>query len=103
MWSALRHPNVSPFLGVTMTGTQYVMVSEWMTNGNINEFVKVHPDADQLKLVSLPFDALLYQFADDHLASIAERRRQGAGLFTWPGIDPRRSKRGASFNPQSLC
>lgn len=62
MWSALRHPNVLPLLGATMVGTQYVMVSEWMTNGNINEFVKAHPDTDRLRLVSLPFEALLYRF-----------------------------------------
>ena len=52
MWSALRHPNVLPLLGATMTGTQFVMVSEWMVNGNINEFVEMHPDTDRLGLVN---------------------------------------------------
>ena len=28
------------------------MVSEWMANGNINEFVRVHPDANRFELVS---------------------------------------------------
>ena len=42
-----------------MIGVQFVMVSEWMVNGNINEFVKVHPDADRLGLVGLPPEALL--------------------------------------------
>ena len=51
MWSALRHPNVLPLLGATMTGTQFVMVSEWMENGNIKEFVEAHPDTDRLELV----------------------------------------------------
>ena len=51
MWSALRHPNVLPLLGATMTGTQFVMVSEWMENGNIKEFVEAHPDTDRLGLV----------------------------------------------------
>ena len=54
MWKALRHPNILPLLGVTMTGTQLVMVSEWMTNGTINEFVKLHPNADRFELVRLP-------------------------------------------------
>ena len=49
----LRHPNVLPLLGVTMTKNQFVMVSEWMENGNINQFVKAHADADRLKLVCL--------------------------------------------------
>jgi hypothetical protein len=51
MWSALRHPNVLPLLGVTMAGTQFSMVSEWMNKGNINEFVEVDPDANRLELV----------------------------------------------------
>ena len=36
-----------------MTKNQFVMVSEWMENGNINQFVKAHADADRLKLVRL--------------------------------------------------
>lgn len=59
MWSALRHPNVLPLLGATMIGAQYMMVSEWMANGNINEFVEAHQDADQLGLVSFIFKVLL--------------------------------------------
>ena len=51
MWSALHHPNVLPLLGATMTGARFTMVSEWMKDGNINEFVKAHPVVDQLKLV----------------------------------------------------
>ena len=51
MWSALRHPNVLPLLGVSMAGIQFSMVSEWMDGGNINEFVKVDPDANRLELV----------------------------------------------------
>jgi len=50
-WKALWHPNVLPLIGATMIGTQLVMVSEWMPNGNINEFVKAHPDANRLELV----------------------------------------------------
>ena len=42
-----------------MIGVQFVMVSEWMLNGNINEFVKARPDADRLGLVGLPPETLL--------------------------------------------
>lgn len=52
MWSTLHHPNVLPLLGVMMTNAQFAMVSEWMVNGNISQFVEVHPDADRLVLVS---------------------------------------------------
>lgn len=50
-WKALRHPNVVPLLGVTMTNNQFMMVSEWMSNGNINEFIKAHGDANRFELV----------------------------------------------------
>ena len=29
----------------------FAMASEWMTNGNINEFIKVHRDANRFELV----------------------------------------------------
>jgi serine/threonine protein kinase len=54
-WKALRHPNVLPLVGATMTGNRFMMVSEWMANGSINEYVKAHMDADRLKLVRIPF------------------------------------------------
>ena len=50
-WKALRHQNVLPLLGVTMSSNQFTMVSEWMVNGNINEFIKVHRDANRFELV----------------------------------------------------
>ena len=50
-WKALRHQNALPLLGVMMKGNQFVMVSEWMANGNINEFIKTHWDANRFKLV----------------------------------------------------
>ena len=51
MWGTLRHPNVLPLFGVTMAENRFVMVSEWMENGNINEFVKAHTDVNRLGLV----------------------------------------------------
>ena len=51
MWKTLRHPNVLPLIGVTMTEIRFEIVSEWMVNGNINDFVKARPDVDRLGLV----------------------------------------------------
>ena len=34
-----------------MSENQYAMVSEWMVNGNINEFVEAHRDANRFELV----------------------------------------------------
>ena len=51
MWKTLQHPNVLPLVGVTMSNAHFAMISEWMTNGNIIEFVKANSDANRLKLV----------------------------------------------------
>lgn len=53
MWSSLRHQNVLPLLGVMITENSFAMVSEWMVNGNVNEFVRVCPDANRFELVGL--------------------------------------------------
>lgn len=51
-WKALRHPNVLPLMGVIMSETEFAMVSEWMDNGNINQFVKEQPNVNRFELVS---------------------------------------------------
>jgi serine/threonine protein kinase len=51
-WRALRHPNVLPLLGAIMTEDRFAMVSEWMKNGNINEFIKKNQGANRFELVS---------------------------------------------------
>ena len=34
-----------------MDSHEFVMVSEWMENGNINEFIRTHRDVDRFELV----------------------------------------------------
>ena len=34
-----------------MTKDRFAMVSEWMANGNINQFVVAHQDANRFELV----------------------------------------------------
>ena len=50
-WKTLRHPNILPLLGATISENRFVIISEWMEKGNINEFVKADPNADRLGLV----------------------------------------------------
>ena len=52
-WKSLHHPNVLPLLGVTMSEKQLTMVSEWMVDGNINEFVKAHRNVNPFQLVGI--------------------------------------------------
>lgn len=60
IWKALRHPNVLTLVGVMMSEDRLVMVSEWMENGNINDFVKAHPDVNRLELVRFSFGVLFF-------------------------------------------
>ena len=51
MWKHLKHPNILPLLGVTVSEHRFAMISEWMENGNINEFIKKDPYAKPIELV----------------------------------------------------
>jgi len=53
-WRHLRHPNVIPLLGaeLDMQTPRFRLVSEWMDNGNINEFIKNHGQVNRVQLVS---------------------------------------------------
>ena len=55
VWKTLHHPNVLPLLGAAMGKTQLTMASEWMVNGNVNEFTKAHVNVDRLGLVGSRF------------------------------------------------
>ena len=50
------------------------MVSDWMANGNINDFVKAHPDTNRLELVGLTL-SFRFKFIDDQISYLAEKRR----------------------------
>lgn len=55
LWSQLSHTNVLPFYGIHRFGdkrNRIGLVSPWMHNGNINQFLKKCPDADRRSLVS---------------------------------------------------
>ena len=60
-WRTLRHENVLPLLGVTMTENLLVMVSKWAVNGNIVEFVKGGINSDRkFRLVCPSFKVLTF-------------------------------------------
>ncbi|KAF9786281.1 kinase-like domain-containing protein [Thelephora terrestris] len=59
-WNALRHPNVLSLIGVTMTKGEFVMASEWMANGNINEFVEAHWEVNRFELLEDVARGLIY-------------------------------------------
>ena len=81
-WKRLTHPNILSLLGVTIDHFQ--LISDWMSGGDLPDYIKNHSDADRLGLVGAPpvvFDPFL-------LSSLAIRRRQGPPL---PPLLQRRS------------
>lgn len=64
MWKHLRHPNIVPFLGVTLEPLQ--LVSEWMPGGELREHLRKNSNTDPMNLVShvlLSLDAGLLLFS----------------------------------------
>ena len=49
MWKRLKHPNILPLLGITVIPLQ--LISNWMSNGDLPEYLRRHSDADRLELV----------------------------------------------------
>ena len=88
MWKYLDHPNIVPLLGVTFTPLQ--LISEWMPDGDLAEWIKKHPSADRLSLVGVPpavFDPIL-------IPPPAIRCRRRTLLSPLPSRSPRRSPGG---------
>jgi len=51
-WKWLRHENILPFIGVSLEPPLFSIISERMENGNIMDFIRVHPNHNRLRLVS---------------------------------------------------
>lgn len=51
IWRHLRHPNILPLTGVTIGSERCSMVSDWMENGTIKQFIEMNPDANRIELV----------------------------------------------------
>jgi hypothetical protein len=86
-----------------MSETQFAMVSDWMADGNINDFVKAHPGVNRLALVgSLSgLYCLRFKLVDDRVTRLAGRRRSGLDVHPWSGNDPWGSQRGAASTPRA--
>ena len=57
-WKHLEHPNIVPLLGVTIDPPQ--LISDWMSGGNLTEYITNNPEADRLRLVGT-LSASLYE------------------------------------------
>ncbi|CAE6504651.1 unnamed protein product [Rhizoctonia solani] len=53
-WSKMRHENVHELMGVLLfKGQSLGMVSEWMENGNLHEYLRKNPDTDRYQMASI--------------------------------------------------
>ena len=52
MWNRRSHPNILPLLGVSNKDLDFIMVSEWMENGNVKQYISANPEVNRLSLVS---------------------------------------------------
>jgi len=51
-WKYVLHPNVVPFLGVSEVLFSFSIITPWLPNGNIADYVQKHEGVDRLQLVS---------------------------------------------------
>ena len=69
-WKHLSNPNILPLLGVSVSADPhcFLILTDWMSNGNVVEFTRSHPEENRLRLVS-PFTVPL-QFSS-HLITFS--------------------------------
>ena len=55
VWKQLNHPNVLPFLGINMElfTPRFCLVSPWMSNGSLLDYLKKNPEHNRVKAVGL--------------------------------------------------
>jgi hypothetical protein len=52
MWKCLTHQNIVPLLGVTINPFQ--LISNWMSGGDLPDYIEKNLDVDRLNLVRIP-------------------------------------------------
>jgi hypothetical protein len=74
----------------------FAMASEWMVNGNIIEFIRVHRDVNRFELVGLISTANRFHRSDS--PSTAQRCCEGVDIYAWPSNDTRGLEGGMTSN-----
>jgi hypothetical protein len=77
MWRTLRHPNVLPLIGVMMSESQFAMISDWMADGNICDYVKKYPSVNRIELVGVASETPPPWFVDGRKSSRWKGSRRG--------------------------
>jgi serine/threonine protein kinase len=66
----LEHPNIVPFLGVTIDPLE--LISDWMPGGDLPGYIANHPNVDRLSLVGVPYNPLCKTLIPRQLSDVAE-------------------------------
>ena len=53
IWAGLHHENILPLIGMAIFDGVPVLVSEWMENGNLVQFLSANINADRLEMVRI--------------------------------------------------
>ncbi|KAJ7584964.1 kinase-like domain-containing protein [Mycena floridula] len=79
VWKQLDHPNVLPFLGVNVDlfAPSFCLVSPWMSNGNLIQFLHQHPDFDRRNAIIDIASAM--QYLHENLPPIVHADIRGVG------------------------
>ncbi|CAE7085759.1 unnamed protein product, partial [Rhizoctonia solani] len=73
LWSRMDHPHIHRLQGVILFRDQYLgMVSEWMDNGNLHEYLRKHPGAGRYQLVHGDLKALNVLVTSDGVARLSD-------------------------------
>ncbi|KAF8671487.1 kinase-like protein [Rhizoctonia solani] len=59
-WSKCNHPNILPLLGLAIFRNRLAIVSPWMQNGTLPDFLKKNPNADRFQLCTQICDGVAY-------------------------------------------
>ncbi|EMD41266.1 hypothetical protein CERSUDRAFT_39571, partial [Gelatoporia subvermispora B] len=50
VWKYLRHPNITPFVGINTTYASLVLICDYMDGGNVVEYLKREPCSNRIQL-----------------------------------------------------
>ncbi|KAF9448603.1 kinase-like protein [Macrolepiota fuliginosa MF-IS2] len=83
VWKQLNHPNLLPFYGIYQLDDRngrVCLVSPWMENGNISEYLKVNPDIARRPLIR----DIVFGLDHLHAGQIAHGDLKGPNIMITP-------------------
>ncbi|KDQ18633.1 hypothetical protein BOTBODRAFT_29017 [Botryobasidium botryosum FD-172 SS1] len=96
-WKGLKHPNVLPFIGAVTVESRLYMVSPWMENGEMKEYLRQNPGTNWLKLLLQIANGLQYLHTLEH--PIVHGDLKGSNILISDTGDARIADFGLSYRP----